>query len=359
MASLRTRLKSLVFVIIAGLFVASPQPSEANDAFPAEWFFPNEEGVLDKPLELVGKPMPGLPLTDWMNGEITGKAREGKILVVDFWATWCGPCLRAVPKTNALYEKYEKHGVAVIGVCGSENGQDQMEATARKHDIRFPIAKDSTFQAAKDWRVPFWPTIAVVDRKGIVRAIGIAPEHVEDVVKSLLRDEGVDVDKPAPGAIPTAWLEGMQPDRVRLAALQGAPAPEFKGAGEWINSQPIDLASTKGKIVVLDFWATWCGPCIASIPKANDIHEKYAAKGVVFLGICHPRGAEKMSATAKEHGIKYPIVADTGSVVIDAYKVDSFPDYYVIDRNGKLVAADLSNNRVEDAIESLLALDTP
>ncbi len=117
------------------------------------------------------------------------------------------------------------------------------------------------------------------------------------------------------------------------------------------------LAELRGKIVVLDFWATWCGPCIASIPKLNALAEKYADKGVVIIGVCHPEGGEKMLDTAKAHKIAYPICLDGRGEANAAYSVNGYPDFYIIDREGRLRGADVINARIEDAIEHLLAED--
>jgi len=80
--------------------------------------------------------------------------------------------------------------------------------------------------------------------------------------------------------------------------------------------------------------------------------EKYADKGVVFIGVCAKSGSEKMAATVKEHGIKYPVAVDAGANA--AYRANSFPDYYLIDRSGVLRWADIANADVEKAIGILL-----
>lgn len=145
-------------------------------------------------------------------------------------------------------------------------------------------------------------------------------------------------------------------NREAIAAMQGKPAPELS-VKNWINSKPLKLAELKGRIVVLDFWATWCGPCLASVPHSNELQKKYADKGVVIIGICAPNGGEKMAETVKKHDIQYAVALDTGSHgdTFAAYKADSYPDYFIIDRKGNLHWGDVVNADVEKAIEVLLA----
>lgn len=144
--------------------------------------------------------------------------------------------------------------------------------------------------------------------------------------------------------------------RDQIDAMQGKPAPELKLKG-WLNSKPLNLPDLKGKIVVLDFWATWCGPCLASIPHNNELAKKYAAKGVVLIGVCAPNGGEKMAQVVKDKGIEYPVTLDDGGATFKALKGDSFPDYYIIDRKGNLLWGDVVNSDVEHAIELALAAD--
>jgi thiol-disulfide isomerase/thioredoxin len=149
----------------------------------------------------------------------------------------------------------------------------------------------------------------------------------------------------------SSYAEGNASRREQLKSIESKDAPALD-VSTWINCPPATLASLKGKIVVLDFWATWCGPCIASIPHTNELAEKFKDK-VVFVGVCHPRGGESMAKMVQEKGIKYPVCLDPNGATAKAYAVDGFPDYYIIDANGKLVLADCSNASVENALVAL------
>tara|TARA_Y100001960_G_C14699119_1_gene840613 strand:+ start:92 stop:592 length:501 start_codon:yes stop_codon:yes gene_type:complete len=142
--------------------------------------------------------------------------------------------------------------------------------------------------------------------------------------------------------------------RLDINKLHGKSAPKLI-LTQWLNTKAGKAPDVKGKIVILDFWATWCGPCIASIPKTNKLRKKYADKGVVIIGICASRGGEKMKRTSEQHGIEYPVALDEEGKTISAYAVNSYPDYYIIDREGKLRWGDIANADVEKAVDHLLA----
>jgi len=180
-----TRTKSFLIaycsVILGGLTVSASE-------FPDSWTWDDDAKNRASHAALEGKPMPALDLRQWINGEVKPADMKGKVVIVDFYATWCGPCLKAIPHNNELLKKYKEKGLVIVGVCSSDSGQEKMAAVAKEKGIQYPTARDAKLKSEKAWQVHYYPTYAVVDRKGIVRVVGLQPHNVETVVKKLLAE---------------------------------------------------------------------------------------------------------------------------------------------------------------------------
>jgi len=95
------------------------------------------------------------------------------------------------------------------------------------------------------------------------------------------------------------------------------------------------------------------------VPHLKELHAKYKDKGLVLIGVHTKNAGDRMAAYVKEQGIKYPVALDADGKTVKAFAVDCFPDYYMIDRAGKLRFADLKNAEVDRAIEALLKEPAP
>lgn len=145
----------------------------------------------------------------------------------------------------------------------------------------------------------------------------------------------------------------------KIQSQVGKRAPEFT-VGEW-KSLDKDLKggtleSMRGEIVVIDFWGTWCGPCRAAMPKNTELARKFASQKVRLVGICNTRGSQTMMETAEKHGGLFATAADIDDKTKDAYGVQWWPYYVIVDRDGIVRAAGLTPNKLEEAIERILAI---
>ncbi len=117
----------------------------------------------------------------------------------------------------------------------------------------------------------------------------------------------------------------------------GNKAPEFSIRD--INGRKIDINSLKGKVVLLEFWATWCPPCRRSIPEMETLYRQFVDKDFVLIGISLDEGSNAVEAVknfVNEFNMTYPIAVDTGEVS-KKYQVTSIPTIFLIDKSQKIV----------------------
>jgi peroxiredoxin len=122
------------------------------------------------------------------------------------------------------------------------------------------------------------------------------------------------------------------------ATAVGTIAPDFTLSD--LSGQAYRLSSLKGKVVLLEFWATWCPPCQASAPELNRLVETFAGKEFVLLAVSVDEGsdaADKLREFGREKNALYPIMHDSGKVA-DMYGISSIPSLFLIDREGVISA---------------------
>jgi len=134
-------------------------------------------------------------------------------------------------------------------------------------------------------------------------------------------------------------------------SMLGKKAPELE-LFNWMNGS-VPQETWMGKIVVVVFWATWCSPCRASIPRNNTLFQKYKDQGVVFIGACCSRGQEKIMEVIKQSGLKYP-TATVSDFYVKIWNVFYWPTYAIVDRAGNLQAIGVDPDYVEPIIQALL-----
>jgi len=132
-------------------------------------------------------------------------------------------------------------------------------------------------------------------------------------------------------------------------------APEISLPG--VNDSPVSLSSFKGKVVLIDFWASWCGPCRASIPSVIKLYDKYKAKGFEVYGVSIDNKKKDWIKAIAQDKITYAQVNDKAgwySKTAEKYGVNAIPNTFLLDKTGKIVAIDLEGEQLENKVKALL-----
>ncbi len=301
--------------------------------------------------ELLGWAPP--PLTsdlEWIAGEgaPTWDDLRGRVVVLQSFttATTAG---RGWPQRIANNLKgYEAKDLRIIALHTPDGAAEAKAFLSKKPAPQgVAVAVDPSGAFCDSLAIYKQPINVVIDRNGAMRYAGLNNTGVEEAVTALVAEafdqdmivpQRADAEAATETASPSAGNVDFPPitGKVDYALdIRGKPAPEFY-VSEWITTRP----NAEGKVVVLDFWATWCGPCVASIPHMNEIATKFK-DDVVCVGISSetpPKFEQGMEKLSKEKRItlntfQYALALDPAAKMSKAIKITGIPHCIVMDRN--------------------------
>jgi peroxiredoxin len=135
-------------------------------------------------------------------------------------------------------------------------------------------------------------------------------------------------------------------------AAVGQPAPDFELA--WLNHEgPGTLAELRGRVVLLEFWRSTCGPCMRAVEHLNELHEAYAEAGLAVVGVSN-EDEQVVRRTIDRAKMVYPVAHLSGEAVDDAYRIRAVPQSFLIDRSGQLVWRGHPSTLTAEQIAALL-----
>ena len=146
---------------------------------------------------------------------------------------------------------------------------------------------------------------------------------------------------------------------VLSAPVQSAAVKPPLAVPQGTTGKNLSLSALKGKVVFLNFWATWCGPCRAEMPSMEVLYGRYKEKGLEIFAVNCGEEQEQVLAFMKNNGLSFPAALDSDGKVSKSYGIQAIPTSFIIDREGKIIvrlvgSIDWDTPKIRTALERLL-----
>jgi len=136
----------------------------------------------------------------------------------------------------------------------------------------------------------------------------------------------------------------------------GDLAPDFQLLT--LDQEPVSLGDLRGNPVVLNFWASWCPPCVSEMPFLQEIHEEYSDLGLIVLAVNKAESSSKVEEFVQSKNLSFPVLLDTKGVVAEKYRIRGIPTTYFIDEDGiiqeKKIGAFFSSTELEEKLSKIM-----
>ena len=120
---------------------------------------------------------------------------------------------------------------------------------------------------------------------------------------------------------------------IQAGTISG-PAPDFTLKSN--TGKNIRLSDLRGQVVMINFWASWCGPCRQEMPILDDLYKRYSKLGFTLIGVNVEQDSSKANAYLKDIPVSFPVLYDTGNLTSKLYNVNAMPTTVMVDRNGNM-----------------------
>ena len=301
----------------------------------------------------IGSQSPDFSFEDVNGNMVTSADLKGKYVLIDIWATWCGPCVQEVPYLNKLEEKLHGQEITFMSLSIDE---EKMKETWRKMvkekemgGLQLLATGGGEDPFVQEYEVKAIPRFILLNKEGKVMRpdVRIRPSNpdLHPILEMLLSGEITEekaIEYLGKGLPPKDW--------------RGEAAPEFTYKD--INGQAVSLSDLKGKYVLIDIWATWCGPCLQEVPHLQALEEKMHNRNIAFVSISCDEDKAKWETMVKERPLKgIQLHTDGDREFTDAFRLNGIPRFILIDKEGKVLDANMmirpSNPKIHALLEGL------
>jgi thiol-disulfide isomerase/thioredoxin len=302
---------------------------------------------------------------------ITLSSFRGKPLLVHFFTTGRAPDAELA----RLYNDYHPQGLELLAIgvgVGDKDRRAQFDAIVAETKDTTPYTlaySDGGLYGQEGpnntiFGVGMFPSRAVIDAEGRLVGGFIGFGHGNNGrLQALLAQAGLKLtapDRAAAAAVPPAPPSEPPPPPVKLIAT-GAPAPDFTTTRA--DGTEVRLSDHKGKVIVLDFWATWCGPCLQALPHTQEVAAAYKEQDVIVLASCTSDARERFDEWVRANQAKYPDLHFSHDPAgrkperasRSLYGVSGIPTQFIIDREGRVAATVVGYMKGEALLEGALA----
>ncbi len=330
-----------------------------------------------------GTLVPDFTMLDMEGKEVKLSSLRGKPVLVAFWTHTRAPS----EDVAQIFSSYRDKGLNVIGInTATDNAEFSKWYAENRGSIAHAVYSDPAGKAPMEsisymtFGAGMFPCYAMIDAEGklVGGMIGMGPK-VSGWLRELVKNAGIPLTPADEATFIAVAREAVQAHlaRAQTTAAAAAPAtasqppsrPATLGVGEvapdflmkTVDDRDVRLSDFKGKIVILDFWATWCGPCIASFPHTQNVAAKYKDQDVVVLASGTSDKIDAFKKWIPRNQPKYPDIVFTfdpnerGSATeaerasAKLYRVVGIPTQFVIGRDGKIAAVVVGNAGESDA----------
>jgi thiol-disulfide isomerase/thioredoxin len=285
-------------------------------------------------------------------------------------------------EVDALKSKLQAYQLLLMVGAPEASAKGLKFADELKHDKRPELAEMGQV-AWFDFKMSTVPTLDAKERHALVDSLAVALRKKPQTFRAMAENFGRLLESLGDGENAAAAYqtfgeifsqnldeeirnvgENMKTGAVRRARLLAGD--KIKVSGKTVEGKPFDISQYKGKVVIVDFWATWCGPCLAELPNLKKIYEKYHDRGLEVVGISLDDDGPELGKFLKDNDLPWRILHNSEPAKAEGkkrgfsdpnaefYGITGIPTIILIDRHGKVISLDARGEQLATLVDGLI-----